>query len=430
MTNVVGARCARLLNRAAQIVAVGAMILSGGGSLLASPVKASTPEQVVSVETAFDYAMGALNVGKPEAAIPVLQSILAEDPKLTRVRLELARAYFMAEQWARSREEFFRVLSGDLPEPVRKKVLAFIRQIDARRGVDWDLSVGFTTAGNNRSYDADSVDTVLVPNYPLGDRSVNRVPALRANGTVNFRHQLSGLSGPNRNTLGYASLGFDVLDAEGQAYDFQELRARLGLRHLSSKTTASIGMFATTNWLRGDQYEDQFGLEAAFERRGLMGGSAYGRFTFANADNHNSGALDGTHGTAMLGFRRSVAGNAIVGGELSYQRREREGFTSMGEGDYESLQLTAYATLDVRNGWTLRPRVFVRQKNVMNQGGLLIGSLDETAYGGGLRVEKSNTFLPGGYTPYVEVNAERGESGIDAFSYRSVGVELGFERRF
>ena len=61
--------------------------------------EANTPTAtVVEIEQAFDYAMAALNAGQPRIAIPVLQAILADNPKLVRVRLELARAYFMAEQ--------------------------------------------------------------------------------------------------------------------------------------------------------------------------------------------------------------------------------------------------------------------------------------------------------------------------------------------
>lgn len=416
-------KCASLVSLCAVMLIVGI----GVGSAFGSKVAASNaPRHVVEIEVAFDYAMSALQAGQPKIAIPVLQAILAEDPKLTRVRLELARAYFMAEQWARSREEFFRVLSGDLPEPVRKTVLAFIRQIDARRGVDWDLSVGFTTAGNSRDYDSETIHITTTPLPWVYDRPVERVPAMTANGTVNLRRQFGGISGRRTNTLGFASFGFDLLEAEGRTYDDQQLRAKFGLRFLAPKTTSSLAPFATTRWVGGERYEDQFGIEGLFERRNLMGGSAYGRLTYAAVDQHAVTGGDGNRFTALAGFRRSVGGSAIVGTELDYERRTTEAAFN----GYEEFEWSVFAIMDVRNGWTLRPRVFLRYKDYLDVNPVYMSDPNEVGYGVRLRVEKSDMFLPGGYTPYFQIDAERSRSGIEAFSYRSVGVQLGFERRF
>lgn len=387
-----------------------------------------TPQQVVEIEIAFDYAMAALQAGQPHVAIPVLQSILAEDPKLTRVRLELARAFFMAEQWARSREEFFRVLSGDLPEPVREKVLAFIRQIDARRGFEWDLSIGFTTAGNTRSYDSEEIDLdvgglVLPFSY---DRPVERVPAVKANGRVNFRRGIGGMSGPNANTIGFASLGFDLLEAEGRQYDDLQLDGRLGLRLLTKNTTASIAGFGTARRFAGQHYEDQFGFEVAGERRSLLGGSAYGRLSYAVVDNHLNSDFDGNRVRGTVGFRRSLGGRAVVGTELAYDRLDTDNETHA----YQTYEWSVYSTVDIRNGWTLRPRVFLRHKDFINPSAAFQADRDEMIYGGSLRVERSDLFIAGAYTPYFQIDAERGNSDIEAFSYRSFGVQVGVERRF
>lgn len=398
--------------------------IGGAEKVSASPV----PKSVVETEIAFDYAMAALEAGRPEAAIPVLQSILADDPKLIRVRLELARAYFMAEQWARSREEFFRVLSGDLPDPVRKTVLAFIRQIDARRGFEWDLSVGLTTAGNTRSYDSEVINLdvgglVLPFSY---NRPVERVPAVKANGRINFRRGLGGMSGANANTIGFASLGFDLLEAEGRQYDDLQLDGRLGLRLLTQNTTASIAGFGTARRYAAQHFEDQFGVEVAGERRSLLGGSAYGRLSYALVDNHLNSDFDGNRVRGMVGFRRSIGGRAVVGTELAYDRLDTDNDTHA----YQTYEWSVYSTVDVRNGWTLRPRLFLRHKDFINPSAAFQADRDEMIYGGSLRVERSDLFIAGAYTPYFQIDAERGNSDIAAFSYRSVEVQIGLERRF
>lgn len=391
-----------------------------------SPTRAAA--QAVEVEVAFDYAMAALQAGQPAHAIPVLQSILAQNPTLIRVRLELARAYFMAEQWARSRDEFFRVLSGDLPDPVRQAVLAFIRQIDARRGVDWDLNVALTTVGNSRAYDSEEID-LLVGGIALPftySRPVERLPALQINGSVNFRHQVSGLSTAKRNVVAFTSLGFDLIDAEGNRYDDQTARLKFGLRMLYAKTTASIAPFLKARRVAGKHYEDQMGLEAAFERRSLLGGAGYGGLSFATVDNHIKSGLDGRRWTGLVGFRRSVGGRNIIGTELAFERRETDDRYQ----GFQSLTWSAYSSMDLRQGWTLRPRVFVRYKDFLSPSPAFVGNPNETSFGAALRVEKSDVFIAGSYTPYVQVDVERGVSDISAFSYRSVGLQIGLERRF
>ncbi|SMP25279.1 tetratricopeptide repeat protein [Shimia sagamensis] len=408
-------------------------LLVGVTAVTSDQAEANTPPQsVLEVEQAFDYAMAALDAGRPEIAIPVLQNILAQDPKLIRVRLELARAYFMAKQWARSREEFFRVLSGDLPEPVRKTVLSFIRQIDARRGFDWDLSLGFTTAGGTRTYDSDIVhaDTAFgVLPFSITRGEEERVPALQATGAMNFRRELGGNANGTTNTLGFASLGFDLLEAEGRRYDTVQLRAKFGLRLLSEKTTASIGPFATTQWAAGEPYEDRFGLEAAFERRSLMGGSAYGGLSYATVDNRANSAFDGHFLSALAGFRRSVGGRSVVGSELYYERRTADQMW-VGRQGYQSLKWSVYSSVDVGSGWTLSPRLYVRHRDVLEQHASWVNNADETGIGGSLRVEKTNTFLPGGYTPYFQIDAERMKSDVEAFNSRVLGFQIGVERRF
>ncbi|MBO6898730.1 MAG: hypothetical protein JJ868_15260 [Shimia sp.] len=86
--------------------------------------------------------------------------------------------------------------------------------------------------------------------------------------------------------------------------------------------------------------------------------------------------------------------------------------------------------IDVKNGWTFRPRVFVRHKDFLNPSAAFQADRDEMIYGGSLRIERSDLFIAGAYTPYLQIEAERGRSDIAAFSYRSVGVQFGVERRF
>ena len=79
-----------------------------------------------------------------DEAIAAFRFMLINRPELVRVRLELARAFFLKGEDDLSREQFERVLAGNPPAPVVANVQAFLAQIRARRR--WTLRGGFALA--------------------------------------------------------------------------------------------------------------------------------------------------------------------------------------------------------------------------------------------------------------------------------------------
>ena len=65
-------------------------------------------------------------------------------PGLVRVRLELARTFFLKGQDALARRHFERVLAGNPPAPVVANVQRFLSQIRARRR--WNMHMGVAVA--------------------------------------------------------------------------------------------------------------------------------------------------------------------------------------------------------------------------------------------------------------------------------------------
>ena len=79
-----------------------------------------------------------------DEAIAAFRFMLVNRPDLVRVRLELARAFFLKGEDDLSREQFERVLAGDPPDPVVANVRSFLAEIRARRR--WTLHGGFAVA--------------------------------------------------------------------------------------------------------------------------------------------------------------------------------------------------------------------------------------------------------------------------------------------
>lgn len=381
----------------------------------------------IEIESLFLSGLSDLENGRPQSAIEKFSTILATNPNLIRVRLELARAFFMARQWTRARNEFFTVLSGDLPDPVRARVLGFIREIDARRGFDWDLSIGFTQVGNNRRYDTDSITLNFFGlDLPFTlNRDTSTEIGLRATGAANFRQPLN-ISLPNVQMVAFASVDFDLTEAPTSQHDDYIFVGRLGLRALSQYTTSSFGPVLATRLIGGNVYENRVGLQAAFERRNLLGVSVYGAISGFKLHSPRSSALDGHSFEGELGLRRSVGGRGVIGLSAFVQDKSVDANLE----NYTRKRLTLFGQYNARGGFTYRPSAYLERTAFKTPSPLLTGDPDEITWGSTLRVEKNDLFIGNGFSPFAQVAYRRTNSGIDAYSFSETDFELGLERRF
>jgi hypothetical protein len=81
----------------------------------------------------FLYAMAAIESGHPHRAIFSLERLVYEFPDNGRIKVELARAHFLAGDEKTSETIFEEVLQTEPPENVKQKIRIFLRLIDERR---------------------------------------------------------------------------------------------------------------------------------------------------------------------------------------------------------------------------------------------------------------------------------------------------------
>ena len=84
-------------------------------------------------------------------AIAALRAILIDHPQLTRVRLELARAFFLKGDDDLSKTHFDRVIAGDPPAPMLANIRRFLHVIRARRRWSGYFSFNFEQNDNLNS---------------------------------------------------------------------------------------------------------------------------------------------------------------------------------------------------------------------------------------------------------------------------------------
>ena len=384
-------------------------------------------------------AMGAAQKpGLPESArdalldeaIAAFRAMLVDRPGLVRVRLELARAFFLKGEDSLARRHFEQVLAGKPPAGVALNVNRFLAEIRARKR--WSIRVGAALVPDSNLSTRSDEKTILIDTpfgrlpftyqgdepksgigvsvwaggeyqYPLADRW-----RLRAGGDVSRREYrasefdqmtVSGHVGP-RWLVGRASEVSLLLSAlhhwTGSGIEdpsHHDIGLRVEGRHrLNRRTTASLGV-------------------SRHERR-------------YDGDTHLDGPL--TDITAGVGWVASptVRIDTAVGWGRRRTEQERERHS------WRWLRLGATALLPW--GFTVGGAGTLRWTDYR-------GSWSPWVIGGGSRRDLTRSirlnvhnraFTVGGFSPQVSVTQEQRASNAQLHDYERISGELRFVRLF
>ncbi|WP_226628839.1 porin family protein [Alloyangia pacifica] len=391
---------------------------------------AAAPPAPAQMDASFRQALAALAQGRPQTAVRLLRGLLATDPGLLRVRLELARALFEAGEYAQSREQFRIVLSSpDLPPSVRANVLRFLRAIDERQGLRTRFSFSLRAPeGAGRAYDSDEIAADLGTG-PLVLK-MNRdddapLTGLELAGAIRKQFPLRARQG-GATLTGYLQAEGDLYQTSGT--DWDELGADLsaGLQLTWPQTTAWAEAIAGTDYFGGEMVEERLGLGAGVSWR-----NALGLTTTLEAEWHDVSlgrypGVDVQRASARLSVIRPLRGRAQIGGSLSlqHQQAERDDLTY----DYAELRLAG--RVEVGGGFLLEPSVYAAAYDQFGATPGLGKARYETEYGLELRVDKTDTFVFGRFTPYLQIETARRDSTFDAYSYRDLRIGAGLTSAF
>ena len=100
-----------------------------------------------------------------DEAIAALRAILIDRPGLVRVRLELARAFFLKREDDLSREHFERVLADGPPPEMVANIRRFLEAMRARRR--WSGQFGATLAPDSNVNAASDSDIIYIRGLPF-----------------------------------------------------------------------------------------------------------------------------------------------------------------------------------------------------------------------------------------------------------------------
>ncbi|WP_423906221.1 surface lipoprotein assembly modifier [Candidatus Spongiihabitans sp.] len=353
-------------------------------------------------------------------AIAALRAILIEHPQLTRVRLELARAFFLKGDDDLSRQHFERVLAGNPASAMAANIRRFLHTIRARRRWSGYLSVNIEQ--NDNINNGSDTETIYLFGLPF---VVNEQSRPRADTGLSV-----SVGSEYQTPLGEQwrwRFGADATRSEygGHEFDQTYLLLRSGPRWLASqRSEASLQVIAAQRWVARNRHSKEFGLRFNARHRltqklGINGQMSWKKTRYRQTPAADDSDVDYALGGTYL-FSPLLQGSAGIG--LS-QERIRSGIHN------RSRRANIGLGVILPKGWTVGGNLeWSQQRHGLN-----------APFSNERRVDSKRTlrlFLLNrgltmfGFSPQIIATRERQQSNSALDNYRRKRVDLRFVRQF
>ncbi len=362
-----------------------------------------------------------------DTAIAAFREMLVANPSLVRVRLELARAFFLKEEDTLARRHFEHVLAGKPPAAVALNVGRFLARIRARKR--WSVRVGMALApDSNISAKSDEktihIDTPFgrLPFTYRGDKPQSGI-GIAAWAGGEYQHPLD----PRLRLR----IGGDVSRREYRSSEFDRMTVagHVGPRWLIGRVSeASALASARQSWLADEEDFRDLGLRVEGRHRLDRRTTAY--LDTARHERRYEGRdwLDGpvTDISAGIGWvaTPTLRANAAAGWgrQKTEQQRQRHSHRWFRLG----------TTVLLPYGFTVGGAVTLRWTGYE-------GSWAPFVIGGGARQDRTRSlrvsvhnrsFTVGGFSPQLSMVKEERTSNAQLHGYERLSGELRFVRLF
>ena len=205
------------------------------------------------IERLFLLGVAEFRLGLPRSAAQRFEAILARQPGLTRVRLELARVYHALGRDDKARFHFRASLADRLPSSVKDAVESYLNNIDARKR--WSASLSFSVlpeSNPTKRTDSREIRIGGVP-FQLNDdaRAVSGTGLFTSAGT-----QYSPVIDDDLRGVLAASVGGKIY--RNDDWNDISVQGDLGIARLFDGGEAAGGIRFSQRWLGGERYS--FGI--------------------------------------------------------------------------------------------------------------------------------------------------------------------------
>ena len=359
-----------------------------------------------------------------DGAIAALRDILIDRPELTRVRLELARAFFLKEEDDLAREHFERVLAGGPHPVVTANINRFLAAMRARKR--WTYRAGASLAPDSNLGATSEEEVIYIYDLPFQrdiDTDARSGVGVIVWGGAEYQHPLG-----ERLRL---RAGADLVQREYGGSDFDRTAAALHLGPrilLDPITEASVLATASQEWSAGQRTNHSVGSRLELSRRLSRQATARVRASWQERDYRLSDHLDGPLTAFSLGGSWVVSPTVQLDGALGYSQERTEaeqwrnasrwvragvsvalpyGFTVGGSGEYRWTDYEGVWFPFVPDGSAREDETRILRLSVLNR-----------------------AFTVYGFSPQLVLVNEDRTSNAQLYDYQRNRAELRFQRLF
>ncbi|MEO5578449.1 MAG: surface lipoprotein assembly modifier [Sphingomicrobium sp.] len=266
-------------------------------------------------------------------AVRIFRAILIDEPGATRVRLELARAFYLTKDYGNALRQFQLALAGRPPRQVVANINQYLTSIRDSKSLSYSFGLSVAPDTNlNTGSSSREVDLFGLP-FDLSEEARQKSGiGLAVEGAVEWAPSIGtgkrlriGLTGQRR-------------EYKGSDFDDMILSAYAGPRLITGKWDLSLLGTVNNRWYGAKSYSRAFGTRAEVNyyltpRLGISGALGVQKVTYSKAKGRN-GPLISLNAMAFYALTSSSGVTAKVG--LSRQKARLaaysnwSGFTAAG----------------------------------------------------------------------------------------------------
>ena len=330
-------------------------------------------------QTQFLLAMVSMTQKDYQAAIHRLRQILVREPGVLRVRLELARAFYLENDYDNAERQFRFARAGDTPDAVKANIDRYLYAIRLARRFSYNISVAAAPDTNLNAGPSISAVSIFGLPFQLSEQA-------RQQSGVGATLDAGGEWSPSIADHVRMRLGAQLHrnDYSGSAFDDMTLSTYAGPKFIGSRWEISPLLTGFRRWYGNQFYNDGFGgtlqgtyypmpklgvtasiggQEFTFLEKGMNGpASTLSLSAFYTLD--TASVFSSTLSTARQSARLPVYSNTAWQLQLGYYRDLPGGFSVAVQPSFVDIN---YDAQYVAFGNTRRDRQWSSQISLLNR---------------------------------------------------------------
>lgn len=213
----------------------------------------------------YEYGSGALlrSQKKHGEAIAAYRRIIAAQPDLSYVRLDLAGMLYENKQYRAAKDQFERVKADDISPQARAMADAYLARIQKQQG--WEINAGMQYERNDNVNNASSARHIDTPSGKRLERSEDSLPKTANGVRYGFSAERDWNLAGNHYLTTQASLD-GVWYWDNRDYSEQSVRLGAGYKNQQIRQWFSATPFVGYHRLGGESYSRNYGASAQYGR--------------------------------------------------------------------------------------------------------------------------------------------------------------------